>query len=302
MELAIFDFTKIYKDFPRKLASAESPFYIYAGNENKTGSARSCLSKFDGDFGECPDNKENKRSVQSMFSAVDNIDIKYLDMSDIRGTSAYCDDIAAHEIKKRMSLNGISEKGIHLLDNGNHHYLSLFTASCINEEYELILFDNHPDMRKPAYGDILSCGGWVRELLLKNKLLKKVILTGADKGLFEEELTYLKDEEKERDMDICSKIEYFFDIADFKVDAGLPVYISIDKDVLKEAEVNTNWDQGSASSAELYAAIERIFSKRKVIGVDICGEADVSDEADIKKGLDIDLQLINNIYELQKNK
>ena len=258
MELAIFDFTKIYKDFPRKLASAESPFYM------------------------------------------DDVGIKYLDMSDIRGTSAYCDDIAAHEIKKRMSLNGISEKGIHLLDNGNH--LSLFTASCIDEEYELILFDNHPDMRKPAYGDILSCGGWVRELLLKNKLLKKVILTGADKGLFEEELTYLKDEEKERNMDICSKIEYFSDIADFKVAAGLPVYISIDKDVLKEAEVNTNWDQGSASSAELYAAIERIFSKRKVIGVDICGEADVSDEADIKRGLDIDLQLINNICELQKSK
>ena len=32
----------------------------------------------------------------------------------------------------------------------------------ITEPFSLVLFDRHPDTQRPSFGDITSCGGWVR--------------------------------------------------------------------------------------------------------------------------------------------
>ncbi|HJT97747.1 MAG TPA: hypothetical protein VJ696_05470, partial [Rhodanobacteraceae bacterium] len=50
------------------------------------------------------------------------------------------------------------------------------------------------------------------------------------------------------------------------------VWISIDKDVLPENEVVTNWDQGSMPLDALLAFIRSIGASRRVIGADLCGE------------------------------
>ena len=52
----------------------------------------------------------------------------------------------------------------------------------------------------------------------------------------------------------------------------MPLYISIDKDVLREEDARTNWDQGELALDQLLKLLELIFEKRKVIGADICGE------------------------------
>ena len=55
-------------------------------------------------------------------------------------------------------------------------------------------------------------------------------------------------------------------------DPDLPLYISIDKDVLRKEDARTNWDQGGLALEQLLKWLELAFEKRKVIGADICGE------------------------------
>lgn len=53
---------------------------------------------------------------------------------------------------------------------------------------------------------------------------------------------------------------------------GGPVYISIDKDVLKPEALRTNWSQGIMEVSELKEILRELFTRFEVIGVDICGE------------------------------
>lgn len=51
----------------------------------------------------------------------------------------------------------------------------------------------------------------------------------------------------------------------------VPVYISIDKDVLDEKYAVTNWDQGKMSMGMLEQILKTLVTEYDVIGVDICG-------------------------------
>ena len=44
------------------------------------------------------------------------------------------------------------------------------------------MFDNHTDMQPPAFGGLLSCGGWVAEAIEELPLLREVILAGPDEN------------------------------------------------------------------------------------------------------------------------
>ncbi len=176
-----------------------------------------------------------------------------IDMTDISGTDCYCDDYAKEEIRTRLAAAGISYPGIHYIDSGNYHYLTLFFLEKIPQDlsYELIVFDNHPDSQPPAFGDITSCGGWVLEAEQRFENIKRISLTGVDPTLTEiEKLTKTKEAE----------------------DLRLPVYISIDKDVLSEEYASCNWSQGRMSLLELGDRLQEIIKTRRVLGVDICGE------------------------------
>lgn len=56
----------------------------------------------------------------------------------------------------------------------------------VKEPFELLVFDHHTDMQRPAFGGILSCGGWIREALETNENLKHVILVGPPETAMEE--------------------------------------------------------------------------------------------------------------------
>ena len=77
---------------------------------------------------------------------------------DIEGTNCYCDDAAKESLRERV--RPYSYEGIHFLDSGNYHYLSLLWLEKIKEPFSLILFDHHPDLQDPSWGGITSCGGW----------------------------------------------------------------------------------------------------------------------------------------------
>ena len=56
----------------------------------------------------------------------------------------------------------------------------------IDIPFRLILFDNHTDMQPPAFGGLLSCGGWAAEALEKLPHLQEVILIGPDQEAFDQ--------------------------------------------------------------------------------------------------------------------
>ena len=52
---------------------------------------------------------------------------------------------------------------------------------------------------------------------------------------------------------------------------SLPVFLSIDLDILSPSEFRTNWDQGKMSFEELQNTIREIAATRRIIAIDICG-------------------------------
>ena len=142
----------------------------------------------------------------------------------------------------------------------------------IQEPFSLLVFDNHTDMQEAAFFGLLSCGSWAGEVLDTHELLSHICVAGPGLKDFREykgqawaKLTRICREELS---DGREEILREF----LETDPDLPLYISIDKDVLRKEEARTNWDQGELALDQLLKLLELIFEKRKVIGADICGE------------------------------
>ena len=245
--------------------------------------------------------------------AANSTDIHWLDCTKIVGTDCYCDDDAIKEINDLIdnaerssgninASNSVSNSAgtvpIHFFDNGNYHYMSKLWTDRIQEPFSLIVFDHHPDMQPPRFGGILSCGGWVKEVLDNNKFIQNVVIIGVKDSLVE---TVREELSQSDEADILDKVTF---ITESKILKEIPpgtspgqalqvgsdnvlssfigsepasvlssnLYISIDKDALSTAFAVTNWDQGSLSTEALKATIARFAAGRKILGIDICGE------------------------------
>ena len=194
----------------------------------------------------------------------------WLDLSGVSGTDCYCDDEAVETIRSRIAEAGITDAcGLHFFDNGNYHYMSKIWTDMIQEPITLVVFDHHPDMQEPRFGDILSCGGWVKKVLDENKYIEHVILIGVADHLVDE----IPPHEKVsfiRESELPSVTQN--SIAALRLQNEAALYISIDKDVLAPDHAATNWDQGSLSLEQMKNIISAFAQGRKILGVDICGE------------------------------
>lgn len=201
------------------------------------------------------------------------IGLTRIDLSDINGTNMYCTKEAAEEIRTRLYPYG--PQGIHFLDNGNYHYVTFFFTEKIREPFSIILIDHHTDMQKPIVPHLLSCGSWAGELLCRNVYLKQLILIGPEQKSMD-----LIDEKLKSKL-ICISMEEIVQKQAEKeaarIDQTVPIYISIDKDILSPYYARTNWNQGEMSVDILKRVLLEIFAHQKVIGVDICGECSLQE-------------------------
>ena len=190
-----------------------------------------------------------------------------LNFTDLTGVQGYCSDEAAAEIRRRIS--AYSPHGIHFLDSGNYHYLSRFWLEKIEEPFDLLVFDHHTDMQRSAFGDILSCGSWILSVIESNPFLNKVCLLGADPAF-------------RNTIDPACEGKYIWAEQEAPVlpEGKLPLYISIDKDVLAKDELDTDWDQGTMTVEEMMLYLSHVKKERKILGVDICGEPEADRAAD----------------------
>lgn len=221
-------------------------------------------------------------------------EIRWFDCTRIDGTDCYCDDEAQAILRKQIESSktpalrqaqgpsSISTPGIHFFDNGNYHYMSKLWTDSIREPFDLVVFDHHPDMQPPRFEGILSCGGWIKEVLDNNKFMQNVTVIGVADHLVEEiredlsqanaaeildRVTFIRESEltavtlEGRSPDRVHLTSY-----------TTPVYISIDKDALSMQEAATNWDQGSLTFEQLAETLQTLAQNRKILGIDICGE------------------------------
>lgn len=194
--------------------------------------------------------------------------LKRIDLSDIAGTDMYCTKEAEEEIRRRLASYG--PHGIHFLDNGNYHYVTKIFAQKIAFPFSLVLYDHHSDMQTSLISEMTSCGNWAAELLRSHASLRQLILVGPEQKSMEEippafkgKLVCISMEEIDEHM-VNQKLS--------EIQMKLPVYISIDKDVLDRNGARTNWNQGSMSLRILEKLLLQVFEHQNVIGVDICGE------------------------------
>ena len=150
-----------------------------------------------------------------------------------------------------------------------------YMTDFIKEPFTLVLIDHHTDMQDASLGgDILSCGNWAKKVLQENPYLQRLVLIGQEKKALDKLQSGARQQETDGKLVEISYEELKNGKAHEKIKKlpdEVPVYISIDKDVLDEKYAVTNWDQGKMSMGMLEQILKTLVTEYDVIGVDICG-------------------------------
>lgn len=203
-----------------------------------------------------------------------NSQFKRVDLTNIHGVFGYCDNETLKRLKNIILKEDTS--GINFLGSGNYHYMTYLLMQKVDKPFTLVLFDHHTDMMNSLFGNLMSCGCWVKRALDENKMLKKVIIIGVEKKLID------NIDEKYRNRVFCYSEEdikhniLWTSFLKDKIDK--PIYISIDKDVIGKDEAKTNWQQGILTLEELREIFDFLVDNGEVISVDVCGECSSRDE------------------------
>ncbi|WP_194611384.1 hypothetical protein [Clostridium vitabionis] len=198
-----------------------------------------------------------------------------LDFEDLTGVRGFLDPEAEEVLRESLSPRGPS--GIHLIGDGNYHYLSRLFTSMISEPYDLLMLDHHTDLQRPAFGDdLLTCGSWLRQVLCRDPMVREVYLAGPPERMLAESAG---------DLDLTRV--HFLPMEQFRCPErrrafraqknNLPLYLSVDEDILRKEDLVTNWDQGDLAFWELTAFLGGFLPGTALIGADICGGMAPSD-------------------------
>lgn len=219
---------------------------------------------------------------------------RYIDCSDIQETDMYCSKNAYEKIWGRIEPYGI--QGIHYIDSGNYHYITKIITDHITEPFGLVMYDHHTDMQIPMVPEMMSCGDWAGQTLIQNKNLRQLVVVGPPESDIEQTLESYSGSQSGRLLTFSAE-DLHGDLPEDKlkhIRTDLPLYISIDKDVLGTEYTETNWSQGDMS----IDGLERLLSvflggqgeekntdacrnderydggirHSRILGVDVCGE------------------------------
>ena len=206
----------------------------------------------------------------------------------------YCSKEANKRIWEKIKPYGI--QGIHYIDSGNYHYISKIITDHIDEPFGLVMYDHHTDMQIPMVPGMMSCGDWAGQALSQNKNLRQLVIVGPPEKDIDQTLESYNGSQSGRLL-IFSAEDLHGGLLEDKlklIRTDLPLYISIDKDVLGTEDCETNWSQGNMSIGGLERLLgvflggqgeernsdacrndERYagdIRHSRILGVDICGE------------------------------
>lgn len=223
----------------------------------------------------------------------------HLDCSEMSGVRRYCDGVALSALRSLIA--PYSYSSVHYIDTGDYHYMTKLWCEKIQKPFALIVFDHHPDMQPPAFGHILSCGSWVKEMLDTHPFLREVVIIGvAEEFTNKQEVGFYKvkiiDETSVRQgraMDLLRTLHF-----------DVPIYISLDKDVLSCKYIITNWSNGSLSLSTLCLMLQYLIISNRLLGVDICGGIEISDSVSCRQIIELnnycDKKILSVLYNTKK--
>lgn len=219
---------------------------------------------------------------------------RYIDCSDIQETNMYCSKNAYEKIWGRIEPYGI--QGIHYIDSGNYHYITKIITDHITEPFGLVMYDHHTDMQIPMVPEMMSCGDWAGQALSQNKNLRQLVIVGPPESDIKQTLESYSGSQSGRLLTFSAE-DLHGDLLENKlklIRTDLPLYISIDKDVLGTEYTETNWSQGDMSIDGLERLLSVFFGSQgeeknsdacrnderyagdirhsRILGIDICGE------------------------------
>ena len=229
--------------------------------------------------------------------------VRTLDFRDIGPKLRLWSRAATIEIARRRIGESNRETAVTLLGSGDFHHVAALLHERVREPFTLIHFDNHPDWVRLA--PRWHCGSWLNRTLALPTLARAITigpcsddlvtpglkggnLAALDSGRlalfpwqhapsrvfhriadgpghrYERGLIHWRNVSERRLDEAISTI-----LDEIPTDA---VWITIDKDVLPENEVVTNWDQRHMPLDAVLRFVRALVSARRLIGADICGE------------------------------
>lgn len=139
--------------------------------------------------------------------------------------------------------------------SGDFHFLSYFFQKRIPFHFRLLLIDFHSDFKEREEG-FLSCGNWLNWVLKLENCREVLILGTGEIEVFHPKVRV----ESSRNFRLKKLL-------------SLPLYLSIDKDVLSQSELELGWDQGTWNVRKFFNLLSSILSEGVgLVGVDVCGE------------------------------
>lgn len=205
----------------------------------------------------------------------------------------FCRRDALQAVRRRIDAEVVPDPAVLFLGSGDFHHVALASIQRLSRRpgIDVVVFDNHPDNMRHVPG--VHCGSWVGHVarLPFVRTVDVLGITSADAcgahlclndlaPLWRGKLRYwcigldtrwarglgLRDAVLSFDAPEAMLDRFF----EGRTDRDIPVYLSIDKDVLRRDVIATNWDQGILTEAELLAAIASLG--RRTIGADVTGE------------------------------
>ena len=235
----------------------------------------------------------------------------WIDFTKLEGTNGYCDEEAVQIIMKQTAPYMTDPEKwqggmpVTWIGNGNYHYAAYLLMGQLKKPFSLIVFDHHTDMQPSFFAELLSCGSWILHALESVSFLKEVVLLGVKEELLEAlsdnpDICFSDREENSlvengtavyqftyKNKPVTAVSESFFQKEQYdkirlkeilEEQLSYPVYLSIDKDVLRREDCITNWDSGSMSITQMMEICGYILREYQMIGMDVCGEGNDREE------------------------
>ncbi|HET7925501.1 MAG TPA: arginase family protein [Rhodanobacteraceae bacterium] len=229
--------------------------------------------------------------------------VRMFDFRDIGPKLRLWSRAATIETARRRIAESTSEPAVTLLGSGDFHHVAALLHERVREPFTLIHFDNHPDWVRLA--PRWHCGSWLNRTLALPNLKRAITLGPCSDDLvipgikggnlaaldsarlvlfpwhhapsrvfhriadgpghrYEHGLIHWRNLNERRLDEAISAI-----MSEVPTEA---VWITIDKDVLPEHELVTNWDQGHMPLDAVLRFVGALVAERRLIGADICGE------------------------------
>lgn len=173
-----------------------------------------------------------------------------IDLKDLSSTKYMCSKKVLDSISEKIKK---VENSLFFLGAGEYHHFTYMLLKKFDKTLSLIVIDKHVDY-SDTYQGFITCGSWLKDAAGLNQIVEIFVLSEEKKNVHN------------------SKIKIFSPLEYKKIKPHLPVYISIDKDILTKSSINTTWDQGHCQPKTLIEIVLHFTSSFEIVGADICGE------------------------------